>query len=95
MITQAFITSHMVSWFHVLEGDNPQVHGIDVTSINVEVMGIRSQNQEGKAIHNFSYLCTKQNIETCVIDLMIESNKVIKGKGTQRCPNPQLWRAYD
>jgi hypothetical protein len=47
--------------------DNPQVQGIDVTPLNVEVLGIEPQEQEGKAIyclklecHNLSYLCTAQ-----------------------------------
>ena len=47
--------------------DNPQVQGIAVAPINVEVWGIEPQEQEGKAIyplqlecHNSSCLCTKQ-----------------------------------
>jgi hypothetical protein len=74
--------------------DNTQVQGIGVAPINVEVMGIELQEQKGKAMyslklecHNSSYLCTKKEISE--IDLMIESNKVIKVKDTQRCPNPQ------
>jgi hypothetical protein len=61
------------------------VQGIDVTPLNVEVLGIEPQEQEGKAIyslklecHNSSYLCTAQNKEISEIDLMIESNKVVK-----------------
>jgi hypothetical protein len=44
------------------------VQGIDVTPLNVEVLGIKPQEQESKAIyslklecHNSSYLCTAQN----------------------------------
>jgi hypothetical protein len=61
------------------------VQGIDVTPLNVEVLGIEPQEQEGKAIyslklecHNSSYLCTSQNKEISETDLMIESNKVVK-----------------
>jgi hypothetical protein len=61
------------------------VQGIDVTPLNVEVLGIEPQEQEGKAIyslklecHNSSYLCTAQNKKISEIDLMIESNKVVK-----------------
>jgi hypothetical protein len=45
--------------------DNPQVQGIDVTPLNVEILGIEPHEQEGKAIyylkldcHNSNYLCT-------------------------------------
>jgi hypothetical protein len=48
--------------------DNPQVQGINVTPLNMEVFGIEPQEQEGKAIyalklecHYSSYLCTAQN----------------------------------
>jgi hypothetical protein len=75
--------------------DNPQVQGIGVAHINVEVMSIESQEQEGKSIyslrlecHNSSYLCTTQNKETSDIDLIVENNKVIKVKKNQRCHNP-------
>jgi hypothetical protein len=61
------------------------VQGIDVTPLNIEVLGIKPHEQEGKAIyslklesHNSSYICTAQNKETSEIFLMIESNKVIK-----------------
>jgi hypothetical protein len=54
--------------------DNPQVQGIDVAPLNVEVWGIEPQEQEGKAIysfklecHNSSYLCTnKLNMQRVV-----------------------------
>jgi hypothetical protein len=65
--------------------DNPQVQGIYVTPISVEVLGIELQEQEGKEInslklecHNSSYLCTTQNKETGEIDLVIARNKVTK-----------------
>jgi hypothetical protein len=51
----------------------------------VEVLGIESHEQKGKAIyslklecHNSSYLCTAQNKETSEIELVIVSKKVIK-----------------
>jgi hypothetical protein len=53
------------------------VQGIDVAPLNVEVLGIEPQEQEGKAIYSFklechksSYLCTAQNKETNEINLM-------------------------
>jgi hypothetical protein len=65
--------------------DYPQVQGINVTPLNVEVLGIESHEQKGKAIyslklecHNSSYLCTAQNKETSEIELVIVSKKVIK-----------------
>jgi hypothetical protein len=65
--------------------DNPQMYGIDVTSLIVEVLGIEPQKSQDKIIyslklecHNSSYLCTAQNKETSEIDLVIVSNKVIK-----------------
>jgi hypothetical protein len=65
--------------------NNPQVLGINVARLNVEVLGIKPREQEGKAIyslklecHNYSYLCTAQDKETSEIDLVITSNKVIK-----------------
>jgi hypothetical protein len=64
---------------------NPQVQEINVKPLNVEVLGIKPQEQEGKAIyslklecHSTSYLCTAQNKETSEIDLMIARNKVTK-----------------
>jgi hypothetical protein len=52
-------------------GDNPQMQEIDVTPLNVEVLGIKPQEHESKAIyslklecHNSSYVCTAENKET-------------------------------
>jgi hypothetical protein len=63
----------------------PQVQGNDVTPLNMEVLGIKPHEKEGKAIyslklecHNYSYLCIAQNKETSEIDLVIASNRVIK-----------------
>ena len=60
--------------------DNPQVQGIAVAPINVEVWSIEPQEQEGKAnyplqleCHNSSCLCTKQIKVIKEIDLMQES----------------------
>jgi hypothetical protein len=64
--------------------DNPQVQGIDVTPLNVEVLVIEPQEQEGTIYslklecHNYSYLCTAQNKETSEIDFVIARNKVTK-----------------
>jgi hypothetical protein len=51
----------------------------------VEVKGIEPHEQEGKTMYslklecqNSSYLCTKQNKEKSEVNLMIETNKVIK-----------------
>jgi hypothetical protein len=61
------------------------VQGIDEAPLSVEVMGIEPQKQETKAIyslklecHNSSYLCVAQYKETSEIDLVIESNRIIK-----------------
>ena len=61
--------------------DNPQVQGIAVTPLNLEVWGIEPQEQEGKTnyplqleCHNSSCLCTKQIKETMEVDLMQESD---------------------
>ena len=60
--------------------DNPQVQGIAVAPINVEVWGIEPQEQEGKAIyslqlecHNSSCLCTTQIKETMEVNIMNEN----------------------
>ena len=62
--------------------DNPQVQGIAIAPINVEVWGIDPQEQEGKAIyslqlecHNSSCLCTTQIKGTKEIELMQESKR--------------------
>ena len=58
--------------------DNPQVQGIVVEPISVEVWGIEPQEQEGKAIyslqlecHNSSCLCTTQIKETMEVDFNV------------------------
>jgi hypothetical protein len=60
------------------------VQGINVTALNVEILGVGLQEQEGKAVyslklecHNSSYLSIAQNKETSEIDLVILCNKVI------------------
>ena len=61
--------------------DNPQVQGITITPLNVEVWGIEPHEQEDKTnyslqleCHNSSCLWTKQIKETMEVDLMQESD---------------------
>jgi hypothetical protein len=84
MLKTLFFLSNK-EFFLSLGANNPQVQGIDATPLNVEVLGIKPHEQEGKSIyslklecHNSSYLCTAQNNETSENDLMIQSKKLVK-----------------
>jgi hypothetical protein len=77
------LRTHIFEEFRIT--DNPQVQGINVKPLNVEVLGIKLQEQQGKVIyslklecHNSSYLCTAQKKDTTEIDFIIVCNKVIK-----------------